>query len=95
MTGNSFERSRNVDTFPSGSVRAMRLARVSVNSTLPSGIPTGPSAPSKPVLRIWIGVPAARTPGMFVVTMSVGGGRAGGASPAGAAGVGDAWLAAG
>jgi hypothetical protein len=60
--------STNVEMLPSGSIRVTRAARVSVNSTLPSGMPTGPSAPSNPVLISTIGVPAATTPGIAVST---------------------------
>src|SRR5688572_20157018 len=80
---------------PSGSIRVTRPARVSVNSTLPSGIPTGPSAPSNPVLINAIGVPAATTPGMAVSTMrSVGTGSVGAAPPAPGAAAGSAGVAA-
>src|SRR5688572_2679021 len=81
---------------PSGSIRVTRAARVSVNSTLPSGMPTGPSAPSNPVLINTMGVPAATTPGMAVsTTRSVGTGRAGAAPPAAGAAPGSAEVAAG
>ena len=87
----SFECSTNVEMLPSGSMRVTRAARVSVNSTLPSGIPTGPSAPSNPVLINTIGVPAATTPGMAVsTTRSVGTGSAGAAPPAAGAAAGSA-----
>ncbi len=87
----SFECSTNVEMLPSGSMRVTRAARVSVNSTLPSGIPTGPSAPSNPVLINTIGVPAATTPGMAVsTTRSVGTGSAGAAPPAAGAVAGSA-----
>ena len=80
---------------PSGSIRVTLAARVSVNSTLPSGMPTGPSAPSNPVLINTIGVPAATTPGMAVsTTRLVGTGRTGAAPSAAGAAAGSAGVAA-